>query len=317
MKRVLVTGAHGFLGRHTAAHFKKHGYEVIGIGHGFWKKENPENFGIDQWIEADVAIRSLAKITKKIDCVVHCAGGSSVGYSVAVPMLEFQKTVTSTINVLEYIRISQPAAKLIVPSSAAVYGEKEDEPIQELDSLKPVSPYGFYKKITEELCEAYAGNFNLSIVVIRFFSIYGNGLRKQLLWDACTKLSSNSRKVIFYGTGEETRDWLHVEDAVALIYLMSQVSDRYTIVNGGGGRRETVLDILVQIKKLLGTRSEIVMNGNRKEGDPLHYWADIAKLQHYGWRPQKNIGNGLEEYVNWFQEDKKNTDLLAPVNGNE
>lgn len=303
MKRVLVTGACGFLGRHVAAHFKKHGYEVIGLGHGHWGVEGFEVHGIDQWIEADVTISSLTQVIKRLECIVHCAGGSSVGHSVVYPMAEFQKTVNSAICVLEYARIYQPGAKLIFPSSAAVYGEKRDEPIKESESLAPVSPYGFYKKITEELCESYFRNFGLSISVIRFFSIYGIGLKKQLLWDACTKLSAGTKEVTFFGTGRETRDWLHIDDAVALVYLMSQVSEKYTVVNGGSGERKTVLDILSQIKKFLGSPVEVVMNGNRKEGDPIHYWADIEELKKLGWQPQKHIEKGLEEYVNWFQRE--------------
>lgn len=303
MKRVLVTGACGFLGRHVAACFRKNGFNVSGLGHGHWGSASPKNHGIDQWILADVTMSSLKKLRKKFDCIIHCAGGSSVGYSVNFPMEEFQKTVNSAINVLEYTRIYQPEAKVIFPSSAAVYGEKRDEPLKESENLAPVSPYGFYKKITEELCESYARNFNISVSVIRFFSIYGTGLKKQLLWDACTRLSSGSKEAVFFGTGKETRDWLHIEDAVNLIYLMSQVNEGFRVVNGGSGERETVLKILLRLKKILDTEVEVVMNGNCKEGDPLHYWADIAKLRYLGWKPQKDLEIGLLEYVDWFQEN--------------
>lgn len=302
MKRVLVTGAHGFLGRHTAAYFKKHGYEVIGIGHGFWKNENFENFGIDQWIEADIEICSLSKITKRIDCVVHCAGGSLVGPSLVYPLAEFQKTVTSVAHVLEYIRVSQSAALLIFPSSAAVYGNKKDCPMPESESLHPVSPYGFYKKIAEELCESYAGNFNIPVAVIRFFSIYGNGLKKQLLWDACTKLSSNNREIIFYGTGKETRDWLHIEDAVRLIYNLGQIHKGYAIYNGGSGHRQTNEQTISLLSELLGGTCQVRFNQEVRMGDPKHYWADIHKIRDLGLEPQKKIQNGLREYVDWFRK---------------
>lgn len=305
MKRVLVTGGCGFLGRNVTAYFKKKGFEVLALGYDHWGDEHPEDHGIDQWIEAEVSTEHLARITKKLDCIVHCAGGSSVGYSVVAPLEEFEKTVNSAANILEYARISQPEAKLIIPSSAAVYGEKRDEPIKESDSLAPVSPYGLYKKITEELCEVYCRNFDLSVSVIRFFSIYGNGLRKQLLWDGCSKLSSGEKEVTFFGTGRETRDWLHIEDAVALIYALSQNSEKYTIVNGGCGSRTTVLEILLHLRKILGTQAEIVMNGSQKVGDPLHYWADMQKLQRWDWCPQKNLESGLEEYVRWFLKDNK------------
>ena len=305
MKRVLVTGACGFLGRNVSTYFKKKGFEVLGLGYGHWGDEQPEEHGIDKWVDGDVCTTNLLKITKKLDCIVHCAGGSSVGDSVVAPLEEFEKTVNSASNILEYARVSQTEAKLVFPSSAAVYGEKDDAPIQESDSLTPVSPYGFYKKMTEELCESYCRNFNLSVSVIRFFSIHGNGLKKQLLWDACTKLSAGDKEVAFFGTGRETRDWLHIEDAVALIYVMSQTGERYTIVNGGSGKRSTVLDILLQLKKILGIPAEIVMNGSQKVGDPLHYWADIQRLRQWDWCSQKSLENGLEEYVSWFLENKK------------
>ncbi len=300
MNRVLVTGAHGFLGRHTAAYFKKHGYEVIGIGHGSFEDENPENFGIDQWIESDVDIYSLAKIKETIDCVVHCAGGSSIGPSLACPLAEFHKTVTTAANILEYIRICQSTATLILPSSAAVYGEKGDKPIKEIESLNPVSPYGFYKKITEELCASYASNFNLSVTIIRFFSIYGNGLRKQLLWDACSKLSFGNREVAFFGTGEETRDWLHIDDAVHLIYNLGQVHKGYAIYNGGSGHRQTNAQTINVLSELLGRTRQVRFNQEVRMGDPKHYWADIQKIRDLGLEPQKKIQNGLREYVDWF-----------------
>ena len=82
MKRILITGAYGFLGRHTAAIFKQQGCEVIGIGHGHWGFDKPGDYGIDEWIEADVDQAGLAHVTGRLDCVVHCAGGSSVGHSV-------------------------------------------------------------------------------------------------------------------------------------------------------------------------------------------------------------------------------------------
>ncbi len=300
MKRVLVTGAHGFLGRHTAFHFKEYGYEVIGIGHGSWKNDNPEDFGIDQWIEADIDICSLSKIQKRIDCVVHCAGGSLVGPSLEHPLVEFHKTVTSAGNILEYIRLYQSGATLVFPSSAAVYGNKNDSPIYETESLHPVSPYGFYKKITEELCESYARNFDMPVAVIRFFSIYGNGLKKQLLWDACRKLSSTSKEVTFFGTGKETRDWLHIEDAVRLIYNLGQIHKGYAIYNGGSGHRQTNAQTINLLSELLGRKCQVRFNQEVRTGDPKHYWADIQKCRDLGLEPQKKIQNGLREYVDWF-----------------
>ncbi|MCB2141106.1 NAD(P)-dependent oxidoreductase, partial [bacterium] len=116
MKTALITGAHGFLGRYVARHFSSKGYRVIGIGHGHWGFEDPAHYGIDRWIEADIDFANLAEMKDSFDCIVHCAGGSSVGYSCLYPLQDFTRTVDATAEVLEYMRLHQREAKLIYPS---------------------------------------------------------------------------------------------------------------------------------------------------------------------------------------------------------
>lgn len=304
MKRILVTGANGFLGRNTSALFNKKGCQVVGIGHGSWQCNKPEDFGIDEWIEADISDVGLSYVKGEIDCVIHCAGGSSVGASISQPYIEFKRTVDTTVQVLEYIRNVHPTSMLVYPSSAAVYGEKGDLPIGESSEIAPVSPYGMYKRIVENICEYYAVNFDLSISTVRFFSIYGAGLKKQLLWDACLKFSSNDTAAQFYGTGSETRDWIHVKDAAKLMYLLIDYTDGYQVFNGGSGSRTTIRDVLNLLSKELGTSSEFFMGNDNKPGDPLHYWADIAKISNLGWTPGENLENGITEYVQWFLQQK-------------
>lgn len=305
MKRILITGAYGFLGRHTAAIFKQQRCEVVGIGHGHWGFDKPGDYGIDEWIEADVDQVGLSYVTGRLDCVIHCAGGSSVGNSVEHPLREFQRTVGSTVYVLEFLRTKQPGAAIIYPSSAAVYGNQADAPISECNKIVPVSPYGFYKKIVEDLCESYARSFSVPAVIIRFFSIYGAGLQKQLLWDGCTKLCSGEKTVSFYGTGSETRDWLHVQDAAELICLLAKSPVGFEIFNGGSGKRMTVEEILSMLSGELGTSTEILMGNEDKPGDPRHYWADISRARQLGWAPRHKIEDGLREYAKWFKSHRQ------------
>lgn len=305
MRVVLITGTHGFLGRHTSRLFKKKDCRVIGVGHGHWDFENPGEYGIDQWIEADVDYYSLAKINEKLDCVIHCAGGSSVGYSVIHPLRDFHRTVTSSINILEYIRQYQPQARFIYPSSAAVYGKNEYGPIREDAPLEPVSPYGFHKKMVEDLCLSYSQNFGISTSIARFFSIYGKGLKKQLLWDACNKIQQAGEEAVFFGTGEETRDWIHVKDAARLLYILSQPENNVQIVNGGSGEVRTVREIIEYVACLFETQAKVEFNHISREGDPKHYWADIMRATACGWAPQLNLQQGLKEYVGWYREQSK------------
>lgn len=293
------------MGRYTARHFSARGYRVIGIGHGHWGFENPVDYGIDKWIEADIDFAALSDIDDKLDCIIHCAGGSSVGYSCQYPMQDFIRTVCATANVIEYMRLYQHGAKLIYPSSAAVYGKKGDNLIRVNDSLNPISPYGYHKKMVEDLCDSYVKNFNISVAIIRFFSIYGSGLQKQLLWDACKKFSVSEGLVEFYGSGNETRDWIHVDDAASLIYCLAESDSKYDIVNGGHGKATTIREIIYKLASFFGNDIQVDFNLQSKEGDPKHYWADTLEANSFGWQPIISLDQGLQEYVNWFREHGK------------
>src|SRR3990167_1898942 len=102
-------------------------------------------------------------------------------------------------------------ATLVYHSSATVYGLAKQLPISEDATLRPISPYGVYKSMAEQLCQVYDNYYQLSIAVVRLFSIYGAGLQMQLLLDGCNKLCMGQAE--FFGTGEEIRDCLHVIDA--------------------------------------------------------------------------------------------------------
>jgi UDP-glucose 4-epimerase len=303
MNTVLVTGAYGFLGRFTSLHFKNQGWRVIGMGHGHWGFENPFEYGIARWIEADIDFYTLSKINEELNCVVHCAGGSSVGDSVQYPLHDFNKTVSASINLLEYLRIHQPLAKFIYPSSAAVYGKKINKAIKETDTLCPISPYGFHKRIVEELCASYSTNFSISTMIIRFFSVYGPGLKKQLLWDACNKLQLGGN-IIFSGTGEETRDWIHVNDAAKLIFCLALSVEKNKIINGGTGETRTTNHIIKSLSSLFEDNCNVVFNQEYREGDPKHYWANISKAKKLNWQPKIKIEDGLREYVEWFKRQR-------------
>lgn len=301
MKTVLITGAHGFLGRHCAREFGRRGWRVIGMGHGSWPGESPEAFGIHRWIGTDVDLAALRGVGERVDLVVHCAGSGSVGFSCLHPAEDFRRTVDTTLAALEFVRLENPGARVIYPSSAAVYGSAPDHPIREDDPLNPVSPYGFHKRIAEELCRSYAVNFGLDAAVIRFFSVYGAGLKKQLLWDACARLSRGKGSVEFFGTGDETRDWLHVDDAVGLIRAVSQSPERNLLVNGGSGVRTSVRQVLTLAAEAFGTGRAITFNGATREGDPRYYHADVTRALGLGWRPAVRLEDGIRDYVRWYR----------------
>lgn len=303
-KTVLVTGAHGFIGRYVARHYFSQKWKVVGIGHGQWSKNEWEEWGLERWHESDVTISSLAALNDTPDVIVHCAGSGSVGFSLEYPVEDFMRTVLTTQAVLEYIRGYSPASKMILPSSAAVYGASVQLPISETSSLNPISPYGVHKKISEEICEMYVAQYGVSVAIIRLFSVYGAGLHKQLLWDACRKLENGNNS--FYGTGEETRDWVHVEDIASLLYLAHNRADNSCpIVNGASGVDVSTREVLALLFKYYGMQEAPSFIGNRPNGDPQHYKADISLAERWGWKTKVSLDQGIKNYVDWYKQVEK------------
>jgi UDP-glucose 4-epimerase len=305
MKRLWITGAHGFLGRYVAQAFAREGWSVFGIGHGSWREAEARSWGLEYWLEAEItpgSLKTLSATAGTPDVIFHAAGGSSVAQSVTHPVRDFDRTVRTTSMVLDTIRRVAPEALFILPSSAAVYGVAGNGPIKESAPLNPVSPYGLHKCLAEHLVRGAHQLGGFRYAIIRYFSIYGPGLRKQLLWDLAQKLSLKPKEVVLFGTGKETRDFLHVEDAARFaVRVAEKTAERDPIiVNGGSGDCVPVRYIAETIGGLLSPQTEIRFNGTQRTGDPGHYRADTELMGHLGFRPAWNLEKGVASYVEWF-----------------
>jgi UDP-glucose 4-epimerase len=301
-RSVLVTGASGTIGRHVARAFAARGCTVAGIGRGDWSPGQQAAWGLSSWRPGEVDLENLSAFACVPDVIVHCAGSGAVGASFAAPHVDFQCNVATTAAVLEFMRIRCPNATLVFPSSAAVYGMAEELPTQERAPLRPVSPYGLHKKLAEEMVAHYAATFGFAASVVRLFSIYGEGFRKQLLWDACHRISDGH--VEFFGTGEESRDWLHVEDTAALLAQAAVHATRdCPVANGASGERVSVRLILTELFRLMGRQDTPRFRGEARPGDPQHYHADIARARAWGWQPAIPWQDGLRRYVEWYRRE--------------
>lgn len=302
MKRVLITGAHGFLGRYTARVFAKHKWHVAGVGHGNWSTAEWKAWGLSEWHETDVDLNALMTYGGEPDVIIHCAGSANVAFSMKFPAQDFERSVSTTVAVLEYARLQSSVPAVIFPSSAAVYGKVHSLPITEDHALTPVSPYGVHKFLCEQLLGSYCRHFRVPVGIVRFFSLYGAGLRKQILWDALNRLCRGENT--FFGSGRETRDFLHVSDAASLLYCAAQnAGTGCPIVNGGTGTKISIAQLLEEIAQSLPKAPPAVFSGDSRDGDPEHYQADTARARAWGWTPSCQLSEGVAEYVRWFRQN--------------
>jgi UDP-glucose 4-epimerase len=305
-----ITGANGFIGRYLARELTDAGHTVHGIGHGAIEDVDRQRIGLSEWLngEIDAAnLNALAGRTGLPSRIFHLAGGSSVGLSIAQPYDDFSRTVSSTARLLEWLRGSAPECRLVVASSAAVYGAQYSGPIPEDAESLPVSPYGQHKLMMEQLCRSYAASFGLHSTVVRLFSVYGPHLRKQLLWDMCSRLQKGERTLVLGGTGAEVRDWIDVRDAARLFAKLAGGPQResYHVINGGCGLGTAVADIAGMLVKNWGADIAVRFSGIVRPGDPFSLIADDAKLRRLPFDGQIPLDRGLAEYVRWFKEQAR------------
>jgi UDP-glucose 4-epimerase len=301
-----VTGANGFIGRHLVRALADEGHTVHGIGHGAFEDADRQRVGLGQWLngEIDAAnLNALAGGSGSPSTIFHLAGGSSVGLSIAQPFEDFSRTVSSTARLLEWLRGSAPDCRLIVASSAAVYGAEYDGPIPESAEPVPMSPYGQHKLMMEQLCRSYAVTFGIRSTVARLFSVYGPHLRKQLLWDICSRLQRDSQTLDLGGTGAEIRDWTDVRDVARLLVKIGEIPqpETFRIINGGSGRGTSVAEIANMVVRNWGSDVAVRYSGVVRAGDPISLLADDAGLRRlpFDWRIP--IDRGLVDYVKWFK----------------
>ncbi|MBN3894907.1 MAG: NAD(P)-dependent oxidoreductase [Nostoc sp. NOS(2021)] len=315
MSIVWITGARGFIGRNLSKHLAKQENKVLGVGHGAWPPEISTNFGVSYWINGEIDDSNLRQLFDKSgrpDMIYHLAGGSSVGLSIQVPAEDFRRSVSTTAALLEWIRGNVPETKLVVSSSAAIYGNAQMDAITEDGYFMPYSPYGFHKRAAELLCQSYAHNFGLQIAIVRLFSVYGPGLYKQLLWELCCRLRQSPSILKLHGTGYEIRDWLYVEDAVRiLIGAANSASYAPFIVNGGTGIGTCVRDVTTLLCQAWGQSPELQFSGKHRVGDPFSLVADTQRLQTLEFIPKHKLALGLEEYVRWFQQMEQSKSLIS------
>ncbi len=301
--KVLITGAGGFIGGHLWRYLGQLGYLIIACV--TQKPLHPPDYGQVHLLRLpDQQIVSILE-HEKPDWLIHCAGSSSISQSILNPHQDFKDNVLATEALFETIARNSPTTKMIFISSAAVYGNPAELPIREDARLNPISPYGFHKLIGELISQKYYRLFGVPVTILRIFSVYGPGLKKQILWDIYQKwLTSDT--ISLYGTGEETRDFVYISDLLKIIHLVIENSDfEGTAINVGTGRAITIRELADLMIEKLGGKKSIRFTGQIKSGDPNCWQADTRWVNALGMTSWLPIETGIENYVNWLRSEVK------------
>jgi UDP-glucose 4-epimerase len=299
MKKVLVTGAAGFLGRYIVGEFAKGNAAVLGVD-VVAPDVAPQGSGIvhkQLLLPSAEFDRVLEEFTP--DVFVHCAGRASVALSMEDPQADFADSVGLTFHMLEALRRKTPGCRFIFLSSAAVYGNPPSLPVTESHPIAPLSPYGYHKRQCELLVEEYARVFRMPTLALRIFSAYGRGLRRQVIWDICER-ALKSNRLSLRGTGKESRDFVHARDvARAIVLLADRAPANGEVYNVAAGVESTIEDVAESLLHCLGLPIRAEFDGVRPPGDPANWRADITRIRELGFAPTVSLQEGLKEVALW------------------
>lgn len=285
MKRAIVTGGCGFIGSYVVQELLKENYAVTVIDnlHSGKKDNLPKDVA---FVEGDIRDLSLLEDTiQKDDIVFHLAALTSVPGSIEAPFEYHETNIKGTYTLLEACR-KKEAAGMIFSSSAAVYGNQEGEMGENATPL-PGSPYALQKHIGEQLGLQYAKLFNLPFIALRYFNVYGKGNHEEGSYAPVTarflKAKREGKPLTIVGTGEQTRDFIHVEDvakanALAANLLASHPSEIINVCSGTSYSISSIADMIGGEREHTAPRNEIQHSkgSQKKARDVLGFTPSIS-----------------------------------------
>jgi UDP-glucuronate 4-epimerase len=330
MKKVLVTGAIGFIGYHLTGRLLKEGYSVVGIDNinsyydvqlkyaklpilgiqkdSIWpnlpyQSNNQKHF---KFVKLDIKDRyNLEKLfeREKFDIVVNLAAQAGVQYSIKNPHTYIENNITGFINIIDACRQNN-IEHFVYASSSSVYGNREDVPFKESDNVdNPISLYAASKKSNELIAHSYNHIYDLKTTGLRFFTVYGPWGRPDMAPYIFVDRISKDLPITIYNNGEMERDFTYVDDIVEGITLIikNSIASNNEILNIGNSQPVNLNDFVKLIEQILNKKANINYLDVR-DGDVIRTYSSISKIRdEFGYKPRIKIEQGLKKFIEWYQ----------------
>jgi UDP-glucose 4-epimerase len=306
--RVLVTGGEGFIGSHLTEQLVDRGAAVTVVDRtpvtqltNLASVQSRLDYRQADLVHADFDALLAAQ---KYELIFHLAGSASVPDSVADPWSDFQCNLVATMKLLESLRRLEHRPRLVLASSAAVYGDAESPAIHEETPSAPISPYGVSKLATDRYAAVYARLYQLPVASLRPFAVYGPRLRKQVVYDFIRKLSLSDATLQAHGDGTQVRDFCYVTDVVeAAICVARQGPLRGEVYNVAASENCSIHELLERLSELLGKQVRVEWSGHVRPGEPQRWLPDAERLRALGWASQVSLQEGLRRTVDWYRTE--------------
>jgi nucleoside-diphosphate-sugar epimerase len=303
---VLITGVAGFIGSHLAERLLASGQSVVGTD-GFTTYYDPalkrrnieamagaEGFSL---VEGNLRDLELSDLLADVDVVYHLAGQPGVRRSWGREFeIYLNENLLATQLLLEAAR-DVGVRQFVFASSSSVYGDAERLPTRESDTPRPVSPYGVTKLAGEHLCHLYFSRFDVPVVALRYFTVFGPRQRPDMAFSRFIQAATEDSEIEVFGDGLQSRDFTYVDDAVSATIAAAEKGQPGEAYNIAGGAQATVLEVIEILGSLLG-RELSVRHLPPVPGDARHTGGDTEKARgDLSYVPRTGLKEGLSEQV--------------------
>jgi UDP-glucose 4-epimerase len=305
-KRVLITGGAGFIGSHLVRHFAGQAQVTVldDLRSGY--AHNLDGVACRFVRGSILDAHALREAMADAEEVYHLAAMISVPESVAKPAECAELNTEGTRRILD-AALAAGARKVVLASSAAIYGDNPTVPKLESMSPEPKSPYAETKLAGEHLLEAYRQTHGLGTTSLRFFNVFGPRQDPRSAYAAAVPIfiakALRDEPIGIHGDGGQTRDFVHVTDIVGALAYAGASADMAGTYNVGYGRSQSILELAQEILRLTGSKS-VIEHLPPRAGDVRHSLASTERLLTAGWKPKSSVQAGLAETVDFYRQLK-------------